>query len=113
MKQIIKELPKDDFVFPSDVDESKYIGYLSGRNNRGFLIKNSYPKGEFYLVCAHGVTICNNWDSPLKLNRLNRPTSFREAIDAILKYHETAVIVGKLFVFDTPQELFKWVSEGD
>lgn len=92
MKKVVKE---SSSVTPDQVKCTDYIGLqLSGC--KGFVTSTHFESGRYVLRAARSVTIGNGWDGEYK--------SLKDAVEYIL------TLGGEVFVFDSDNELFRWLS---
>ena len=96
MKQVIKTPVPENAVLIDKCSPKKYYGlvYKSVHHmNRAILTQIGYDSGQYFWLCVYGL---NNGNYAFT-NKM----SFNEALDCN----------GKIFEFDTPQELLKWAAE--
>lgn len=101
MKEIIPSTLKPTNIFAEQVLEMKdpIIGIMQG-HSKGFLIKTKYQSEQYEARCLGGFERGNNWD----VNHTQGGT-LKEWFNFFDPPNH------KIFLFDTPQELFKWLSE--
>jgi hypothetical protein len=102
MKQVINNRSlvynQELYIDISEINSEHYFG-IEVRHLRGFITQTDYQKGNFCVLSALGLTMGNQWDSL-------RAGSFENVVELLLSYDF------KVFMFNTYQELFRWLSEG-
>ena len=96
MKEVIKN--NNEVVLNNEVSEKKYYGVDTLEKNKGFILQRNYCQGEFYAICENSLTYGNSFGW--------RGNSLKEVVEDILSSKNAVV-----YEFNTPQELFKWLSE--
>ena len=78
--------------------EGLYYGVKMSINQKGFISRRDYGSGDFRLYAVEAVTRGNYWCS-------YDSTDLKSILSTLLDRSK------EVFVFDTPQELFEWLSE--
>lgn len=109
MKEIIQTITEPAVITIADVrhikPEKRYVGFMhNSSGGKGWLQAMEYNQDLYQIFSVReGVSIGNHWG--------NNPMPFERTInflwDSVLNKSRGA----KVFLFDTPQELFKWLSE--
>jgi len=95
MKKVVEK--QENRVFVGEVSLSNYYG-VKAINCKGFITRERFNSGCYRILCTQLLT-CGNGFLCSK-----ETTSLTEFIKYNLSSYE-------VFEFDTPQELFKWLSE--
>ena len=101
MKKIIKTLPQTKFITIDEVESIKIknIGIASlNIGHKGFLIPTEYESELYWARTVESFGKGNGWD-----------ISNAKTLKGWIEYWEDSNI--EFYYFDTPQELFKWLSE--
>jgi len=101
MKSVVQNIIHQE-VSLNQVDEFKYYGItpsLKG-TQKGFVAKNDFWNGKFKAFAAEEITKGNCWHIVSE-----DATNLKEVVGELL---DSGFYV---YEFDTPQELFKWLSE--
>jgi hypothetical protein len=101
MKKIVKTLPEIEFISIDKVEsiKEKNIGiYSMDSSTKGFLIPISYKSELYWVRAVDGFERGNGWS-------VDEAKTFK----GWLEYWYGIGV--EFYYFDTPQELFKWLSE--
>jgi hypothetical protein len=101
MKKIIKTLPQTKFITIDEVESIKIknIGIASlNIGNKGFLIPAQYGSELYWARAVESFGKGDGWD-----------ISNAKTLKGWIEYWKDSNI--EFYYFDTPQELFKWLSE--
>lgn len=102
MKKIIKTFPQTKFITIDEVESIKIknigINSLYSDRNKGFLIPTEYESELYWARTVESFGKGNGWD-----------ISNAKTLKGWIEYWEDSNI--EFYYFDTPQELFKWLSE--
>jgi hypothetical protein len=102
MKQIVLEPFPVSFILLEVIDPRQAnIGILLGNGKKVVLVPYAYQSELFFARCLDGWAI-GNYYSP--------DAQYKKTISDWMTFFENAH-KGTAYVFDTPQELFKWLSE--
>lgn len=77
--------------------ESLYFGVvISGE--KGLISRREFLSGPYLLLCSKSITKGNNWD-------FVKETDLKDLLKKIVEGGDS------VYVFNTPNDLFKWLSE--
>ena len=86
-----------------DFDKSQYFG-LKYENGKAFLTRKMYDYDNYFWLCASKMTngnkYCNGIDDP-SVGFLDIPKAISHAVN----------MKDEVYIFDTYQELFRWLAE--
>jgi len=104
MKQVISKCQNYGITAIENVDEALYYG-IQLRGGRGFVSRESGRSfdaiyGDFIILCPKQITLGNGWGS-----------FDARTLELLLRGVIKADDDNRVFEFDTPKELFDWVTE--
>lgn len=104
MKEIVKSVPRTQINW-NELPTNPIIGFFLG--TKGWLQRNGYNENKFSLCSVQSFELGNRW--------LMTPTEgalmVREVKDLNIAFNFLKKYATKVYLFDTPQELFRWLSE--
>jgi hypothetical protein len=103
MKKIITKPASKQEILASDLPVNPLIGAFSKTNpsNKSFVVMTKYYNHEsYYLMCREGFEYGNGYGT-------DEVGPYMGTIEKILQHPSL-----EFLHFDSPQELFKWLSEG-
>ena len=99
MKKVVINPPVvEPTVTLSEANPRKYYGILSLYEGKGFIKQEKFESGPYQGICSNGLTKGNAWGA---FQDTSLPGLFGKIFDRGYS----------IFEFDSPQELFKWLSE--
>jgi hypothetical protein len=102
MKEIIRKSVPSSFILLQEIELSQAnIGILLGNGKKVVLVPSAYESELFFARCLDGWAIGNNY-SP--------DGQYKKTINDWMKFFE-GTHEGTTYLFDTPQDLFKWLGE--
>jgi len=103
MRQVIINEPIKKIVPYTSCAIDKYYGVLNysfRETQKGFICSTGYKNNTYRVVAIYGMTHFNGWSQ-------FDGTGLQNIISAVIRSDAKF----EVFEFDTPQELFKWLSE--
>jgi hypothetical protein len=108
MKQVIQNNTTTTTILRSQLTDRSIIGVSQkAGNNKGFYTRGSYRSGQYVLLCRNEIQVGNRWCSSLHPSDGSGFNTF----DAMMDFLFTAAIPFEVFIFDSTEELFKWLAE--
>ena len=101
MKEVIRETPPTSVTLLGDATDRKYYGISQHKTIKGLITRSDYNRGDWQARCRDSFTMANKWG--------NWSGDHHTSLQALISKLITEGY--KVYEFDTPQELFKWLSE--
>ena len=98
---IIEPELEEDTISSKNLPQNPLIGILLDRGDKVTLIKDDYESSLYQARCV------NFWENGNLYSPNNRST---EDLDTWLNFFK-GIYEATIFSFDSPKELFKWLSE--
>jgi hypothetical protein len=99
MRKVVKTLAPIQETSLESVHWEKYYGVETNlKIGKGFITREKYMEGDYIVLSRHLITASNGWSY-----------LYSPSLKALIN---TCIIERfSVYEFDTPQELFKWLSE--